>query len=83
MTFSSISFHIFFTPIPCTDTSSPLDGMARNYILLFFIYMDTQDHTLYRVWIHFIPTSLYPMREKTVGLSWNRTQVLLYHKQPL
>ena len=25
----------FFTPIPCTYTSSPLDGMARNYIIIF------------------------------------------------
>ena len=53
---------IFFTPIPCTYTSLPLDGMARN----FFFYMDTQDHAIYHVWIHFIPTSLYPRREKTI-----------------
>ena len=25
---------LFFTPIPCTYTSSPLDGMARNYIII-------------------------------------------------
>ena len=25
------SIDIFFTPIPCTYTSSPLDGMAKNY----------------------------------------------------
>ena len=37
----------------------------------FYIYMDTQDHAIYRVWIQFIPTSLYPRREKTFGLSWN------------
>ena len=45
--------------------------------------MDTQDHALYHVWIHFIPTSLYSRREKTFDLSWYRTQVLLLHKQPL
>ena len=28
--------------------------------------MDTQDHAIYHVWIHFIPTSLYPRREKTI-----------------
>ena len=28
--------------------------------------MDTQDHGIYQVWIQFIPTSLYPRREKTV-----------------
>ena len=28
--------------------------------------MDTQDHTIYHVWIHFIPTSVYPRREKTI-----------------
>ena len=41
--------------------------------------MDMQDHAIFRVWIH----SLYPKREKSFGLSWNRTQVLLHHKQPL
>ena len=30
----------FFTPIPCSYTSSPLDGIT------FFIYMDTQDHAI-------------------------------------
>ena len=74
---------IFFTPIPCTYTSSPLDGMARNYIYIFFISMDTQDHAIYRVWIHFVSTSLYPRRRKTFGLSWNQTQILLLHKWPL
>ena len=34
--------------------------------MITFIYMDTQDHTLYSVWIHFVPTSLYPRREKTI-----------------
>ena len=28
--------------------------------------MDTQDHAIYHVWIHFIPTSLYPMRRKNI-----------------
>ena len=28
--------------------------------------MDPQDHAIYSVWIHFIPTSLYPRREKTI-----------------
>ena len=45
--------------------------------------MDTQDNAIYCVWIHFIPISLYPRREKTFGLSWNQTQVHLFHKQPL
>ena len=31
---------------------------------IFFIYMDTQDQAIYRVWIHFIPTSFYPRREE-------------------
>ena len=57
----------FFTPIPRTFTSSPLDGMAKNQ----FFYMDTQDHAIYHVWIHFIPTSLYPRREKTI---WSELQ---------
>ena len=54
----------FFTPIPCTYTSLLLDGLARNYIILFFICMDMQDHAIYHTWIHFIPTSLYLRREK-------------------
>ena len=67
----------FFTPIPCTYTSLPLDGMAR----IFFIYMDTQDHAIFCVWIYFIPTP--EERRKTFGLSWNRTQILLLQKRPL
>ena len=37
--------------------------MAKNY---FVLYMDPQDHAIYHVWIHFISTSLYPRREKTI-----------------
>ena len=66
----------FFTPIPCTHSSLPLE-------LIFFIFMDMQDHTICCVWIHFTPTSLYPRREETLGLSWKRTQVLLLLKRPL
>ena len=28
--------------------------------------MDTQGHAIYHVWIHFIPTSLYPRRNKNI-----------------
>ena len=67
----------FFTPIPCTYTSSPLDGRGRNY---FFFYMDTQEHAIH-------PFNSYLLipeeRRKAIGLSWNRTQVLLLHKRPL
>ena len=28
-------FVLFFTPIPCTYTNLPLDGMARNYIIFY------------------------------------------------
>ena len=31
-----------------------------------FFYMATQDHAIYHVWIHFIPTSLYLRGEKTI-----------------
>ena len=34
--------------------------------IIIFIYMDTQEHTICRVWIHFIPTSLYPRREENI-----------------
>ena len=33
-------------------------------VRIFFIYMDTQDHTIYCVWINFIAISLYPRREE-------------------
>ena len=53
------------TPIPCAHTSLPPDGMAKNYYYYyFFIYMDKQDHAIYRVWIHFDLTSFYPRREE-------------------
>ena len=44
-----------------------------------------QDNVIHHVWIHFIPTSLYPRRRKTFGWSWNQTQALLLHvhKRPL
>ena len=75
-------FYLFFTPTPCTYTSSWLDAWLG--ISIIFIYMEMQDHVIYRDWIHFIPTSLYPRREeKHFGLSWNWTKVLLLHKQPL
>ena len=45
-------------------------------IIFICIYMDTQDHAIYCVWIHFILTFLYQEREKTFGLSLNQTQVL-------
>ena len=45
--------------------------------------MDMQDQAIYRVWIHLI--FLSPMHEEKnhLVLSWNQTQVLLLHKQPL
>ena len=43
------------------------------------IYMDTQDYTIYHVWIHTYSYLLCLRREeKTFGLSWNQTQVLLF-----
>ena len=50
----------FFTPIPCTYTSLPLDGMARNY---HFFYVDIQEQAIRCVWIHFYPTTLYPSKK--------------------
>ena len=29
-----------------TYTSLQLDGMARNYIIIIVVYMDTQDHAI-------------------------------------
>ena len=37
--------------------------MAKNYSIF---YMDTQDHAIHHVWFHFVPTSLYSRREKTI-----------------
>ena len=52
---------VCFTPIPCSYTSLPLDGAARNLFFLF-VHTDTQDHTIYHVWVHlfFLP----PIPEK-------------------
>ena len=55
----------FFTPIPHSYTSLPLDGVARNVFLLF-IDMDTQNYAIYSVWIHYFPFLLFPRREKTI-----------------
>ena len=48
--FEQITKDDFLAPIPCTHTSLPLDGMAKNDP---FISMDMQDHAIYGVWIHF------------------------------
>ena len=41
--------------LPCTYSSSPLDGVARNELL---ICMNKQGHAVYYVWIHFfVPLS--------------------------
>ena len=40
--------------------------MAWIGIIIILFYMDTQDHAIYHVWIHFIPTSLYPRRRKNI-----------------
>ena len=34
---SAYKSKIFFTPIPCTYTCLPLDGMVRNYIITIFL----------------------------------------------
>ena len=39
-----VSKMYFFTPIPCTYTSSPLDCMAEN---CFIFCMDTKDHAIH------------------------------------
>ena len=58
----------FFAPIPCTYTSSLLDGMAKND---FIFYMDAQDHAIYHVWIHFSYLLIPEESKKPFGLSWN------------
>ena len=61
--FLDLSLEFFFLlPYLALQLVSPLDGMARN----FFFYMYTQEHAIHHVWIHLIPTSLYPRREKTI-----------------
>ena len=36
--------------------------------IIFFIYMDTQDHAIYHIWIRFIFPSSYAQGEKPFGL---------------
>ena len=47
---------VFFPPIPCTYTSWPLDGVARNHISCV-IYLDTQESCNLLCPNAFIPTS--------------------------
>ena len=39
---------------------------GQELFLLISIYMDAQDHAIYHVWIHFVPSSLYPRREENI-----------------
>ena len=68
--------NFFFTPIPCTYTSLPLDG-------IFFLhgYARACNSSCLGPFNSYL---LIPEeRRKTFGLCWNRTQVLLLHKRPL
>ena len=42
--------------------------------IIIFIYVDTQEHVICCVRIHFYPTALYP-REKPFGQHWDRTRL--------
>ena len=42
--------------------------------IIFFIYLDMQEHVICHVWIHFYPTTLHP-REKALGQSRDQTQL--------
>ena len=53
-----LSFFCFFSPIPCTFTSSSLDGMAR-----IFIYVDMQEHTILSCLDPFLSYHLIPDRK--------------------
>ena len=67
----------FFTAIPCSDTSSPPDGAARNF---FFI---TQDHTIHHVWIHLFLLPHVPEKRKTIWSELESNLGRLAHKRPL
>ena len=58
--------------------------MAWLGIIIIIFYMDMQDQAIYRVWIHFFPTYLYPRREEK-HLVWAgiELQVLLLYKRQL
>ena len=78
---SSMNGYFFFTPIPCTYTSSTLDGMAKNYFYYSTWIREIMQFIMSGS-ILFLPP--YTRGEKKpFGLSWNRTQVLLLHKWPL
>ena len=49
----------------------------------FFFYMDTNDHAIYRVWIHLFFLPSMPEEKNHSDFSWNQTQVLLLHKRLL
>ena len=75
---------LFFTPIPCTYTSLPLDGMARNY---YYYYFYIHGYARSRNLSYLDPFNSYLLlpeeRKNHFGQSWNQTQVLLLHKRPL
>ena len=49
-----------------------LDSLAR--ITITFIYMEMQNHTNNRAWLHFLFTYHFlPEREKLFGCCWERT----------
>ena len=78
---------IFFTPIPRSYTSLPIDGVARNYYsFLFLSTWKCKKHAIYRVWIHlFLP----PMSEERRKSHWSELEsnpghlASIIHKRPL
>ena len=73
---------IFFTPILCVYTSSPLDGMAKNY---YYSYLHgyARSRNLSGLDSFYSYLLIREERRETFGLSWNQTHVLLLHKRPI
>ena len=44
----------------------PMEGVASIAIFLFVYFMETLDHAIFRVWLHFYPTTLCQEGEKTI-----------------
>ena len=44
--------------------------------------LDTLEHHFNMSGSYQIPATTYPRREKTVGESWNQTQVIFFGEQP-
>ena len=67
-------------PIPCSHTSLPIHGAARNCLPFSSTRIRKIQQFILSGSIYFSYLLCLRREEKSIGLSWNRTQVFLLHK---